>query len=146
MIATITLDNIFSGFIGSVFGTLFAVLIAWWNAWRHAKHSLMGRLIDLKSFDIATVVSDIRDLPKDEWRTRYSVTYRDILKDKIIYEELLPFFCRTKIQKAWEEYQGTPEKVKNWFPDSKTNPVSKEDFGKRINSLLDAVGYKKHNC
>lgn len=134
MIAEITLDNIFSGFVGAVCGILASIGITWWNAHRIAKELLRQKLLSIKTFYFADIDGKVTDAFQV-----FRTTYPDILAAYLAYKSLLPFEMQCEVSRAWNIYRGEDISAIRAIKYLHSDVNSEMELETRIDALLSAL-------
>ena len=134
-----TFDNLCSGLIGVLIGSVLSGFIAWWTLLNNARDVLRGKLLVLKSYHLFEIGNK-----KSQHFEKFRETYPDILTAFLSYRNLLPLMCRGKIDDAFYYYRGGSKsellKKNSLFGKYSHIDVGSESaFEQRIDKLLEAI-------
>jgi hypothetical protein len=138
----IDIKQLFSGFIGVVFGVATTVFLYWFNRYTIARHDLINYL----SLLLHDVHWDCNPSPSDVFKT-WDASLKEVW---LLYNAFIPIappiLRRGRVRKAWRDYKGedhdTMKKLANEgiIVDNKTAPKNKDEFLHKIDSFLKALG------
>lgn len=133
-----SIDIIFSGFIGSVIGVVVTIGLYWHSRYISTKRSLVDRL-SILLHDVHWNCSD-PDVHKT-WDT----SLKDIWVLYNAFMDFAPPIKRGRVRNVWENYKGgghdTAKKLANdgIIVDSKASPKDKNEFLHKISSFIKVL-------
>jgi hypothetical protein len=132
--------QLFSGLIGVAFGVAATVFLYWFNRYTIARHELINCL--------SLLLHDVH------WNCDSSDVFEtwdaSLKKVWLLYNAFIsvspPILRRGRVRKAWRDYKGEDhDRMKKLakegrIVDDKAAPKDKEEFLRKINSFLRALG------
>lgn len=127
-------DNIFSAFLGALFGFAASIYIYRISLLDAAKMNLIAAIVRMRDFRFATTHLDA---PRDDVAV-FKISFADIYALFLIYRGTVMPWSRSGLDRAWEIYQGTDAKKKHGLEDMLL-PANADEVQDRLAKFLRAI-------
>ena len=129
-------DVLLSGFVGSAIGALATGFVYWHAGRTNAKTAILAELAMLRhriwwEGNAQGIFSS--------WNNSLPVLWPLYFQ----YYSWCFFWQKRRLNTAWRAYKGVTDEMAEYVPDTKRHPRDKEEFMKRINDFMSAIGADK---